>query len=127
MKAANIFILAIAALFSFGCATASFTQGKQFDTTKVSLIEKGKTTASQITDWFGQPFTKTVTGADGETWVYMHMQGQSKAQSYVFSVNVQTEGNMKKLDLLFTNGVVENFTFTDGGLPGTMQGGIGNK
>jgi len=127
MKKYALLVIAIISLGLFGCATATFTQGKAFDTSKVASIEKGKTTKQEIVSWFGEPFTKSVAGADGETWVYMYAQGQSKAQSYVFSVDVKTEGNMKKLDILFKNGLVENFTFTDGDLPGTMNSSVGTK
>jgi len=123
----NIILLALGTLLLSSCATANFTQGKPFDTTKVSSIEKGKTTAAEIKNWFGEPFTKAVSGAKEETWVYFYEAGQSKAQSYVFSVKVQTEGNIKKLDILLKDGVVENFTYTDGGLPGTLNSGVGNK
>ena len=123
-------ILLLSALISLsltGCATATFTQGRAFDTTKVATIEKSKTTKTQIVAWFGEPFSKAVSGADGETWIYMYTQGKTKAQSYVFSVDVKTEGNMKKLDVLFKNDVVANFTYTDGGLPGTINSSVGGK
>jgi outer membrane protein assembly factor BamE (lipoprotein component of BamABCDE complex) len=116
---------ALLVLLLSGCATATFTQGRPFDTSKVSSLQKGTTTKQEVLAWFGEPFTKTVAGSDGETWFYMYTQGTSKAQSYVFSVDVKTEGNMKKLDVLMKNDIVENYTYSDGGLPGTMT--IQNK
>lgn len=104
-----------------GCATSMFSHGRPFDTTKVPMLKKGTTTKQEVVAWFGEPFTKAVTGSDGETWIYMFTQGTSKAQSYVFSVDVKTEGTMKKLDLLMKNNVVENFTYSEGGLPGAMN------
>lgn len=110
-----------------GCATATFTQGNPFDGSKVDQIEKEVTTKSEILDLFGAPFTKSLSGEDGEIWIYMYTKGQSKAQSYVFSVDVQTEGTMQKLEILFKGDVVTNFTYTDGGLPGTLNSSIGTN
>ena len=82
MKIITTLLLVLLNLVLLGCATASFTQGVEFDTSKVSLIVKGETTKSEVLDWFGQPLSKGVSGADGETWIYMFSEGTSKAQSY---------------------------------------------
>lgn len=125
MKSFGLF-LTIAALALSGCASANFSSGIPFDTTKVSSIQKGVTTKAEVVSWFGQPFTKSVSGADGEAWLYLYSTGTSKARSMVVTVDVETTGRMQKLDVLFAGDVVSNFTFTDGGLPGTMSSAVGH-
>ena len=49
---------------SWGCATS----GRDFDSTRVSQIEKGKTTRAEIDQWFGAPAARnTITGDPGGT------------------------------------------------------------
>jgi outer membrane protein assembly factor BamE (lipoprotein component of BamABCDE complex) len=112
------FTLLFAALLS-GCATASFETGRRFDASKVSSIQKGQTTKAEILAWFGEPYSKTVSGEDGEMWIYLHSQGTSKAKSMVFTVDVKTEGTSQKLDLIFRGEKVVNFTYSGGPMPGT--------
>lgn len=121
-----VFSLLIATLALSGCASANFSSGVPFDTTKVSSIQKGVTTKAEVVSWFGQPFTKSVSGADGEMWVYIYSTGTSKARSMVFTVDVETTGRMQKLEVLFAGDVVSNHSFTDGGLPGTMSSTVGH-
>ena len=71
---------------------------------------------------FGEPFTKTVLSETEEKWLYTYSSGTASAQSYVFTMKVESTGRQKTLDILLKNGVVTNFTFTDGpGLTSTVQ------
>ncbi len=130
MKKSGLLVALVFAVVSVavtGCATSTYSYGREFDTSKVPLIEKGKTTMQQVHDWFGEPFTKTVAGSDGETWVYYHTKGKATAQSVVFSTSVQTTGTTQQLQVYFTNGIVQNFTFTNGGQPGTLNSSVGGN
>ncbi|ENI4486602.1 hypothetical protein ABXZ88_002447 [Vibrio fluvialis] len=51
----------------------------------------------------------------------MHSEGTAKAQSYIVTMDVKTTGTQKMLDVLITDGVVVNYTFTEGQNPYTMQ------
>ncbi|WP_077286898.1 hypothetical protein [Cognaticolwellia aestuarii] len=104
-----------------GCATSSFKVGNDFSSENVSKIVKGKTTSNDMVLLFGEPFTKSVISAKDEKWVYMYSNGTAKAQSYIVTMKVETTGTQKTLDVLITDGVVSNFTYTEKGTPYTMQ------
>ena len=108
-----ILLLAIA-LGLFGCATATYSTGHDFDMAKVRLIEKNKTTASEMLDWFGAPPQKTVSDDATEIWTWTFTTVKSHAQSYVVSMSVKTDTKIKRLTATIRKGVVENFSFTEG-------------
>lgn len=104
-----------------GCATSSFKVGNDFSTTNVSKIVKGETTSNEMISLFGEPFTKSVISATDQKWVYMYSNGTAKAQSYIVTMNVETTGSLKTLDVLITDGVVSNFAYTEKDDPYNMQ------
>ena len=118
----------IIALF-VGCATAtsSFTNGKDFDSTKIKMIEKNKTSQDDIIKMLGQPFYKTVISASEEKWIYTFQQGNVQAQSNLITTKAQTIGTMKTLDILLKDGIVTNFTYNEGPMEGSMNMGIDSK
>src|SRR3972149_2120704 len=61
-------ILGMAGLPAAGCA---ITYGREFDTTKVSQIQKGKTTKDEVRAMLGEPASTSVT-ADFEQWTYAY-------------------------------------------------------
>ncbi len=121
MKAviASLFIIAIT--FIAGCATSNVTAGRDFSSANVAKIVKGKTTVEEMTQMFGQPFTKVVLSATDEKWMYFYNQSSSKAQSYVVTMSVESSNYQKTLDVLISNGVVSNFTFTEGANPSAIN------
>ncbi|MEO3879267.1 hypothetical protein [Rheinheimera fenheensis] len=110
-------LVLIAVLFLSACATSQFNYGKDFASANVQKIEHGKTTKQDLLNYFGEPFQKSVIGANQEKWMYMYTAGESKAQSYVFSMKVESTGSNKMLDILLEDGVVVNHTFTEGQNP----------
>lgn len=116
-----ITIISLVILSLSGCATSSYSVGKNFSSENVSQIVKGKTTSKEMISLFGEPYSKTVISATGEKWIYMHSEGTTKAQNYIVTMDVKTTGTQKMLDVLITDGVVANFTFTEGQNPYTMQ------
>ena len=112
-KKTNIFILALALAFS-GCATATYSTGKDFDMSRVQQIEKNKTTAAEMTQWFNAPANRSVSDDGTETWVWTFTTVKSHAQSYVVSMNVKTQTNIKRLTAVLRKGVVETYSFTEG-------------
>lgn len=107
-------IIILCALLLTACATANYTTGTDFKTDKVNQIEEGVTTKEQVASWFGEPYSKTVINGNQVKWLYFYSQGTSKAQSYIFTMKVQTDGTQKSLDILFENDIVTNFTYTNG-------------
>jgi outer membrane protein assembly factor BamE (lipoprotein component of BamABCDE complex) len=121
MKFRLITMVSLVVLSLSGCATSSYSVGKNFSSTNVSQIIKGKTTGEEIVTLFGEPYSKTVISSTDQKWIYMHSEGTTKAQSYIVTMDVKTTGKQKMLDILITDGVVANFAFTEGQSPYTMQ------
>ncbi|MBY0418861.1 MAG: hypothetical protein K2W88_12475 [Pararheinheimera sp.] len=121
MKFGFIVMASVVVVALSGCATSSYSVGKNFASENVSQIVKGKTTSEELIMLLGEPYTKTVLSASDEKWIYMHSEGTTKAQSYIVSMNVTTTGTQKMLDVLISNGVVANFAYTEGPHPYNMQ------
>lgn len=79
----------------------------------MSQVTKGKTTAAELRQMFGEPFSKTVISETEEKWLYSHSSGTVR----VVAMKAQTTGRQKTLDLLLKDGVVTNFAYTDGPAP----------
>ena len=102
------------ALALSACATATFTSGRDFDTSKVSQIVKTKTTAAEMVAWFGPPSQKSVAADGGEVWAWFFTQSKSHAQSYIISMDVKTQTAGKKLTATLRDGIVQTYTFSEG-------------
>lgn len=115
----NLFLATIvaASLIIVGCATSSYSVGKNFASENVSKIVKGKTTKVELISLFGQPFSKSVISSSGEKWVYTYSAGTASAQSYLVTTKVETTGTQRILDILIENGIVTNYTYTEGPMP----------
>jgi hypothetical protein len=113
MKRLALAVVAVISLAVVGCATSSYSVGKDFPSENVSKIVKGKTTGNELIGMLGEPFSKTVLSESEEKWIYTYSSGTASAQSYVFTTKVQTTGQHKMLDVLLKNGIVTNFTYTD--------------
>lgn len=101
-----------------GCATATYTHGRDFKSEAVASIERGKTTSADLVAMFGEPFSKAVISGAQEKWIYTYINTSSTAQSYLVTTRLQTTGVQKTLDVLIENGVVLNFTFAEGPVSG---------
>lgn len=107
-KIISIFIFV---LILSGCTyTAVNETGNAIDSNKVALIVKGKTTESEISSMFGQPLTKTVISETDTKWIYQHIVSKASAQAYTGKTNSSLTNEV--LDILFRNGVVVNFSFS---------------
>ncbi|MEW8509044.1 MAG: hypothetical protein AB2598_20350 [Candidatus Thiodiazotropha sp.] len=117
----TIISLCVAYLFLImtACATSNYSVGNDFPSNNVSKIEKGKTTTMELIRLFGDPFSKTVISSTSEKWIYTYSAGTATAQSYLVKTKVEAKGIQKTLDILIENGVVSNYTFTEGPGPNT--------
>lgn len=119
----SIKIISIALLVAstlLGCASSNFKVGNDFASQHVPKIVKGKTTTEELVQLFGQPFSKTVVSATDEKWLYHYVSTSSTAQSYIVTMDVETSTFQKTLDLFISNGVVVNFTHTQGFNPSSV-------
>ena len=96
-----------------GCATSRMTTGANFNEQQVPQIVKGKTTSSELVSLVGQPFNKAILNANSEKWTYFYTDVTSKAQSFVFSMDVKTTGIKKQLEVLIEDDIVTNYTYTE--------------
>ncbi len=66
MKIINILLLTVALIIS-GCAT-----GAKFDVDKTKNIKRGETVPTELTEWFGKPWTvrKKKDGLQEYIWQY---------------------------------------------------------
>ncbi len=113
----SVKIITIALLVAstlLGCATSTYTVGNDFASQNVSKIIKGKTTTQELVALFGQPLSKTPVSATDEKWLYHYVSSTSSAQSYVITMDVTSSTFQKTLDVFISNGVVINFTHTQG-------------
>lgn len=118
MKKIILFFMFV--LFLSGCTyTAVNETGSVIDPNKVALIVKGKTTESEISSMFGKPFTKTVISETDTKWIYQHIVSRASAQAYTGKTNSSL--NSEVLDILFRNGVVVNFSFSQSESNPTMN------
>ncbi len=100
-----------------GCATSSYSVGRDFSSENIKSIVKGKTKSTELAKLFGQPFSKTVISKNEEKWIYTYSSGTASAQSYLVTTKVETTGSQKTLDILLKDGVVINYTFTENSNP----------
>jgi hypothetical protein len=117
----GIFAIALSLTALFGCATSTFSVGTDFPIEKTVVIEKGKTTASELSQIFGEPYSKSVISENEEKWIYFYSASTAKAQSYIVTMDVKTTGIQKTLDVLLKNDVVVNYTITQNNNPSSMQ------
>jgi outer membrane protein assembly factor BamE (lipoprotein component of BamABCDE complex) len=93
--------------------------GKNFDSSQVTQITKGKTTANDLVAMFGNPFSKKPESEDMERWQYNYVTTVLRihATGTVGGATATGEktGTQKSLNLLVNkDGIVVNFTFVEG-------------
>jgi hypothetical protein len=89
-------------------------RGHDFDTSKVKDIQKGKTTAQEITQWFGQPAAKRIVSTNQIGWLYAWRQSTITVRRTANTAKGRESGYKKRLDLLIADDVVVNYTFDEG-------------
>jgi hypothetical protein len=110
IKTISLFILSL--LIIWGCTQSlpPSSLGIYFPDENVRSIAKGKTTDKDIIQMFGEPLSKTIT-PDTEKWTYTYASGNATVVRTFTTVGTKYRGKSKKLDILFKNGVVTDFTF----------------
>jgi outer membrane protein assembly factor BamE (lipoprotein component of BamABCDE complex) len=121
MKAAAVLLLT---LLIAGCAdpkpadtaksTTTVRRGRDFDSSKVKDIQKGKTSTQEIIQWFGQPYAKKIVSTNQVGWLYSWRQSTVTVNRSGATVKGQETGFRKRLELLIGDDVVMNYTFEEG-------------
>src|SRR6266567_2168249 len=73
-------LLVVALCMSFTCCASV---GNNFDETRVSRIEKGVTTESDLIRMFGPPNNRTVNGNGTRVLEWTYVASQVKAESFI--------------------------------------------
>ena len=60
----------------------------------------------------GEPFQRTVTGANRETWSYMYVNSSAAAVSVSFHTDVSSKMINKNAQFVLIDGIVESFVAT---------------
>jgi outer membrane protein assembly factor BamE (lipoprotein component of BamABCDE complex) len=89
-------------------------RGRDFDSSKVKEIQKGKTTAPEIIQWFGQPYAKRVNSTNQIGWLYAWRQSTLTVNRSKTNTKGKETGYKKRLELLISDDVVMNYTFEEG-------------
>ena len=115
MNKLYLFVVISSCLSLVGCATSNYSVGREFPVENVDKIVKGQTTARELIQLFGEPFTKTVVSANEERWVYTYSSGLAHAQSCCVPLKVETAGKSTTLEILMRDGIAANFSYYEGG------------
>jgi outer membrane protein assembly factor BamE (lipoprotein component of BamABCDE complex) len=118
MKSTKTILLPIGALalclVFCGCTTVQSTSGRDFDSSKVSQVVKGKTTSNEILEMFGRPSYKQPELDDEERWSYSFVTTTNVYHDILDSRSDIT-GYKKNLNILFNKDkVVVNYTIDEG-------------
>jgi outer membrane protein assembly factor BamE (lipoprotein component of BamABCDE complex) len=118
MKATKAVLLSIGGLalclVFCGCTTVQSTSGRDFDSSKVSRVEKGKTTSDEILAMFGRPAYKIPELDDDERWAYSFVTTTNVFHD-VLDTRSEMTGYKKSLNILFNKQkVVVNYTMDEG-------------
>ena len=110
--------LVISCIVLGGCATAIVTIGTDFEASKISLIEKGKTDKLTVSKLFGTPYQKSLN-EDQERWHYIYLVTKSDAISFSSLSVIESDTRTKKLNILFDSlGVVTSYDYN---IPGDVN------
>ncbi|HEY1171610.1 MAG TPA: hypothetical protein VGH19_09590 [Verrucomicrobiae bacterium] len=95
MKIINLLLL-IGALIISGCAT-----GKKFDVSKTQNIKRGETVPTQLTEWFGKPWTvrEKKDGTQEYIWQYTRGTIGGLVEQQELRVYVDPDGKVKDFTL----------------------------
>jgi outer membrane protein assembly factor BamE (lipoprotein component of BamABCDE complex) len=123
-------IVAIAALFIQGCATAgNDSLRKETEESVAMKITEGQTTREQVKSMFGSPFETSYTDGGLEIWKYELAKMKADAASYIPVVGLfaaSSSGMRKELTILFDEeGVVRKFNMSES--PVKVRSGLLNQ
>jgi hypothetical protein len=114
MRTALYIVLSLICCTVVGCATATSTAGRDFDSTKVNEIKKGVTSTNELVAMFGQPYSKSVHSANEVEWLYTWAKATSKTSMGWAAPNVTTVGYKKTLSVLVRDDIVINYVYDEG-------------
>lgn len=117
------YLFMLIAVFSL---SACMSMGKKVDQEKVSQFVKGKTTYAEVVQQLGKPSQSTINSDGTRTAMYMYIQSQASAASFIPIVGLfagGAESENTTVTLNFDNkSVLTSYTASEGG--SSMGSGI---
>lgn len=92
----------------------TFDDGFDFPSENVNKIIKGKTTGDEIIKMFGGPLEKDEILENVEQWRYFYLTGVEIKENGLLTDEEQSTRWHKMLVILLKDGVVTDFTYTEG-------------
>jgi outer membrane protein assembly factor BamE (lipoprotein component of BamABCDE complex) len=116
IKAIQLPVLIISVcLCLWGCAWGHYTEGSVFDKSDINQIVKGKTTAADLMNIFGTPYSKTPQADGGEQWNYFCSRNfEAVGGIPVFAVDNTSKQQENLTVLINKDRVVEDYTLSEG-------------
>jgi hypothetical protein len=118
----NTRILGLSALCSiilFGCASA----GTNFDSRKVTEIQKGRTTEADLVGMFGEPKARGIKTGGVKTLSWVYVQSQVKGETFIPFAGAWLGGTDTKTKTLTVSlddkGTVSDYEYSGSDLSGT--------
>jgi len=103
--------VALCAFLVIGCATKI---GRDFNTSYISQIVRGKTTKAQVRENIGIPKSVTTTSA-GEMWLYQQFEGGNYFENMGAALGMsELKSKHKSLTITFDGNLVKDFSYTKG-------------
>ena len=94
------------------CATATHSVGRDFDLTHIERVTEGETTSTNLIAWFGEPFSRTITGKGTQVWLYQYTVSNATVGAFAFHSEVRSNVKTKSATFTLVDGIVETFTAT---------------
>lgn len=110
-------ILVVGLVLIMGCASSTSNVGRDFTMPEEGQLIKGQSTKGGVVALLGEPWDKTLIEAGRERWTYYFMTTSVKAQSTVISVKATGETVTKKLEVLFSGDVVDDYVYSENTSP----------
>ena len=101
-----VFIL----LLAVGCVSVETVTGRDFDSSKVSQIQIGKTTQNKILTMFGDPESRGLISGD-IAWRYEYQITRSAGSLKAEEQQIKPFVAEKTLTITFKDGIVRHYTF----------------
>jgi hypothetical protein len=104
-----LFVLMLSFVFIFGCVAIETTTGRDFDASKVSQIQIGKTTQREILTMFGQPESRGIISGN-TAWRYEYQKTRASG-SLAEQQAIKSDVSEKTLAVIFKDGVVKDYNY----------------
>jgi hypothetical protein len=97
--------------------------GTNFDSRKITDIQKGKTTEPQLVAMFGKPNSRGVNSENGSTLMWIYSEAQVKGSTFIPLAGAFVGGATSKTKTLTVrldqSGTVSGYDYTGGGFEST--------